>query len=132
MTPYILAALALFVLQTLLAPTIRYLLAGRGVGARLRIALGPRDDEPPLSPIGGRAARALANMHEALPVFLALSILVELHGAPLDLARAGATTWLAARALYVPAYLVGPPGLRSTLWVVSWIGLGIMIATLPS
>lgn len=128
MRPYILAALALFVLQTLLAPTIRYLMAGPGVAARLRIALGPRDDEPPLSPIGGRAARALANMHEALPVFLTLALLIEIRGTPLDLARPGAAIWLIARALYVPVYLAGVPGLRSTIWVGSWIGLAAMIA----
>jgi uncharacterized MAPEG superfamily protein len=30
----------------------------------------------------------------------------------------------------MPAYLLGVTGLRSALWVASWVGLGLMIAPL--
>lgn len=126
----IFAVLALFVLQTLLAPTVRYLLAGPGVGARVWTALGPRDDEPPLSAIGHRADRALRNLQEALPVFLTVALLHEAHGTGSGLAASGAWGFLAARVLYVPAYLSGIRGLRSTIWSASWIGLGAMIVAL--
>lgn len=130
MVTWILAVLALFVTQTLLPPTIRYLLAGPGVGDRLRIALGPRDVQPSLSPVGARAERALANLHEALPVFLTLALLhVALRTATAS-ASYGAACFLAARVLYVPAYLSGVPGLRSALWVASWVGLAMMLLAL--
>lgn len=58
MTNVILGVLGLFVLQTLLPATIRYLLVGAGTGARLKIALSSRDSQPPLSAVGGRAERA--------------------------------------------------------------------------
>jgi uncharacterized MAPEG superfamily protein len=66
----ILLVLALFVIQTLLPACFGYLGAGRSFMA----ALGPRDDPPPQTRVGGRAERALANMQEALPVFLALAL----------------------------------------------------------
>jgi uncharacterized MAPEG superfamily protein len=75
LTCLILAVLALFVLQTLLPASFRYLLAGPGTARRLKIALGPRDTQPPMPPMGARAERALANLHEALPVFLTLALL---------------------------------------------------------
>lgn len=132
MTTPILSVLALFVVQTLLAPSLRYL-AGtdRGAGApdRLRTALGPRDAPPPETPLSGRAARALANLQEALPVFLAVALLHELRGSGVA-AAPWAFAFLAARVLYVPAYLSGVPGLRSAVWMSSWIGLGGMIAAL--
>lgn len=130
MIVWILAALALFVVQTMMPATIRYLLAGPGTLARLRLALGPRDEQPPLSPIGQRAARALANMHEAMPVFLALALLHVIRATDGSLATSGAALFVAARAVYVPAYLSGWAGVRSTIWVVSWLGLGAMIVPL--
>lgn len=124
----ILAVLALFVVQTLLAPSLRYL-AGPGVVARLTVAMGPRDTQPPESPLVGRAARALANLQEALPVFVTIALLHELHGTSAAIAPY-AWGFFAARALYVPAYLSGVPGVRSVVWMASWVGLGGMIAGL--
>ena len=130
MQTWILAVLALFVLQTYLPATIRYLLAGPGTLGRLRVALGPRDEQPPLSPVGGRAARALANMQEAMPIFLALSLLHVAKGTGDGSAAQGAMIFFLARVAYVPAYLWGVSGLRSAVWGVSWVGLGWMIAAL--
>jgi len=124
----ILAVLGLFLVQTLLPATFRYLLAGRGVGTRLRVALGPRDSQPELSPMGGRAARALANMSEAMPIFLGLALLQRT--APGALATQGAWLFFVARSLYVPAYLSGVFGLRSALWAAGFAALGMMTAAL--
>jgi uncharacterized MAPEG superfamily protein len=123
---WIVAALAVFVVQTMIPATIRYLLAGPGTIQRLRIALGPRDEQPALSIVGGRAARALANMQEALPVFLTLAFLHVVRASDDGLAIAGAAIFVAARSAYVPAYLAGWPGVRSAIWVASWCGLGAM------
>ena len=126
----VLGVLALFVLQTLLPASFRYLLAGRGTGARLEIALGSRDVQPPLSTAGARAERALNNMHEALPVFMTVALLLILRDTHDDLAIQGARIFLISRILYVPAYLAGMFGVRSALWVVSWAGLVMMIIAL--
>jgi len=123
----ILLVLALFVVQTLLPASFRYLSSPGAVN----LALGPRDDPPPLGRIGGRAERALANMHEALPVFLALALLNLIVGTG-DLAVTGATVFLVARVLYVPAYLWGVMGLRTLIWLVSVAGLVMMLLPLLS
>jgi uncharacterized MAPEG superfamily protein len=120
----ILGVLALFVAQTLLAPSLRYLRGG------LWVALGPRDVQPPMPALGGRAERALHNLHEALPVFLTVALLHLLQGTHPGQATLGAQIFLGTRALYVPAYLSGIPGLRSAVWVSSWVGLGLMLAAL--
>jgi len=121
----ILLVLALFVLQTLLPNRFREPRAG-GPGAKLAEALGPRDDQPPLTRIGGRAERALANMHEALPVFLTLALLNLILGTG-AMATTGATVFFVARVLYVPAYLAGTPVVRTLIWIAGVVGLVMML-----
>jgi uncharacterized MAPEG superfamily protein len=121
----ILLVLALFVLQTLLPNRFRERTASGG-GSRLAEALGPRDDPPPLTRLGGRAARALANMQEALPVFLTLALLNLIMGTG-DLAVTGATVFLVARVIYVAAYLAGVYGLRTLIWAAGIVGLVMML-----
>jgi uncharacterized MAPEG superfamily protein len=116
------AVLALFVAQTLLGPSLRYLGAGPGVADRLKVALGPRDAPPPDTALSGRASRALANLQEALPVFLTVALLHDVHGTG-PIAAPWAWAFLASRVLYVPAYLAGVPGVRSFVWSTGWIGL---------
>jgi uncharacterized MAPEG superfamily protein len=125
----ILLVLALFVLQTLLPASFRYM-SGPDVGRKLTLALGPRDEPPPRTITGGRAERALANMQEALPVFLALALLDMMVAPEAPLATTGATVFLVARVLYVPAYLAGVMGLRTLIWVASLVGLVLMLLPL--
>jgi uncharacterized MAPEG superfamily protein len=125
----VLLVLALFVVQTLLPASFRYL-GGGAMDGKLAQALGPRDNVPPQSPLGARSERALGNLQEALPVFLALALLNLIVGTAADLATLGATVFLVARVLYVPAYLVGIPGLRTLIWSVGWVGLVMMLLPL--
>ena len=126
----ILLVLALFVLQTLLPARFRSM-AVQGAGQKLAHALGPRDDPPPRTKLGGRSERALANMQEALPVFLTLALLNLILGTG-DLAVTGATVFLVARILYVPAYLAGIVGVRTLVWVASLVGLVMMLIPILS
>jgi uncharacterized MAPEG superfamily protein len=126
----VLLVLALFVFQTLLPGSFRYL--GASTGNKLALALGPRDNPPPQTTVGGRAERALANMQEALPVFLTLALLNMIVGTAAALALTGATVFLIARVLYVPAYLLGIVGLRSLIWGASLAGLVMMLPPLLS
>ncbi len=128
MIALILAVLALFVVQTLLPASFRYI-SGPDAAAKFKLALGPRDAPPGQTVHGARAERALANMQEALPVFLTLALLGLIVGSP-ELAVTGATVFLVARVLYVPAYLMGIPVVRTLLWLVSWAGLIMMLMPL--
>jgi uncharacterized MAPEG superfamily protein len=124
----ILLVLALFVFQTLLPTCFRYMV-GPDVGSKLWLALGPRDNPPAQTRLGGRADRALTNMQEALPVFLALALLNQIMGSA-ALALTGATVFLVARVLYVPVYLAGVMLLRTLIWAASIVGLVLMVVPL--
>jgi uncharacterized MAPEG superfamily protein len=125
----VLLVLALFVLQTLLPSRFREP-APDGAKGKLTENLGNRDHVRPLTVVGERASRALANMHEALPVFLALALLNMIVDTVASIAITGATIFLIARVLYVGVYMAGVPVVRTLIWAVSWVGLGMMIAPL--
>ena len=122
----ILLVLALFVVQTLLPNRFREPAPACTPGA-LSDSLGPRDHPRPLTVVGGRASRALANMHEALPVFLALALLNLILGTAAATAITGGWIFFVARLLYVPAYLAGIPAVRSLIWAGGWVGLVLML-----
>jgi uncharacterized MAPEG superfamily protein len=125
----ILLVLALFVIQTLLPGRLR---EAPAPGGQSKIAenLGPRDQVRPLTLTGQRAARALTNMHEALPVFLGLALLNLIVAPQASLAVTGAWLFLIARVIYVPLYLAGVPVARTLAWVASWVGLILMLVPL--
>jgi uncharacterized MAPEG superfamily protein len=125
----VLLVLALFVMQTLLPGRFREP-AAEGTKGKLVENLGNRDHMRPLTLKGQRAARALANMHEALPVFIALALMNMIVGTAAGMAITGATIFLIARAVYVVVYISGVAVVRTLLWVVSWVGLALMIAPL--
>lgn len=127
MTFWITAVLALFFLQSLLPASICYLGDRSKIGARLLVALGPRDNPPPMPTVGERAERALKNMFEALPIFLTFALLAIYHGRADGLALTGAQVFFVARLFYVPAYMSGVPYIRSALWTVGLVGLVMMV-----
>jgi uncharacterized MAPEG superfamily protein len=124
----ILLVLALFVLQTLLPG--RFRARPGGISRDLTESLGPRDEQPPFTRVGERTARALGNMQEALPVFLALALLNLIVGTAGDVALTGAWIFLIARVVYLPLYMAGVPVVRTLAWVASWVGLGMLVAPL--
>ncbi len=125
----VLLVLALFVMQTLLPGRFRAP-AAEGAQGKLAENLGNRDHVRPLTVVGERAARALANMHEALPVFLALALMNMIVGSAAGMAITGATIFLIARIVYVAVYMAGVAVIRTLVWAAGWVGLGMMIAPL--
>jgi uncharacterized MAPEG superfamily protein len=125
----ILLVLALFVIQTLLPGRFREAPAP-GTPGKIAENLGPRDHVRPLTITGQRAARALANMHEALPVFLGLALMNLIVAPQASFAVTGAWVFLIARIVYVPLYLGGVPAVRTLAWVASWVGLILMLIPL--
>ncbi len=123
MTGWILAVLALFFVQTYLPSTVRAL---SGDEAQKRFLRGPRDEVPPTGLMIGRMERALKNLFEALPVFIALALLAEIQGLTEGWALTGAMVFTLARVAYVPAYGSGIPWLRSLIWTVGHAGLVMM------
>jgi uncharacterized MAPEG superfamily protein len=89
---------------------------------------GPRDGEgAPLGPLAGRAARALANMQESYPIFIALALGLAVAGRTGGIGEAGAILWFVARLVYIPLYLFGIKYFRSLCWLASVLGLLLML-----
>ena len=89
--------------------------------------MGPRDEElPPPQPIVGRLSRAQANFFETFPVAIAAILIVNAAHLENRWTAIGAIAWLAARVVYLPLYALGVPYLRTVAFLVSLVGL-IMI-----
>jgi uncharacterized MAPEG superfamily protein len=89
--------------------------------------MGARDEElPPLSPLGGRLARAQANFLETFPIFIAAVVLALSVGST-DGTKLGAWLWLGGRVAYLPLYALGVPVVRSLAWIVSVAGIVMML-----
>lgn len=114
MTFWILAALALYFVRTLLPVTFRY----RGSPA----SFTARDTMPETTVLVARAERALVNVGEAMILFLPLALLT------LDAEGAvwGAMIFVISRVAHVILYLTGVPYLRTAFWLISLAGLVTM------
>jgi uncharacterized MAPEG superfamily protein len=92
----------------------------------LKRAMGNRDDLPAPIPISGRADRAARNMLENLAMFTALVAAVHFAGKAGWRADLGATIFFWSRLAYWPTYLAGIAYLRTVVWLVSIVGLGML------
>jgi uncharacterized MAPEG superfamily protein len=90
--------------------------------------MGARDEAlPPISPLGGRLARAQANLFETLPLFAAAllgAVAAQRLGWKTEL---GAHLYFWARVVYLPLYAAGIPKVRTLVWMVSMAGLLLII-----
>ncbi len=123
---YLAWALVLAVGQILLTAMVRTGQYG------LKWNAGPRDAEvPPPRPLAGRLLRAQHNLFETLPLFAAavlIAVVAEKDGSALTIWGSRLYVW--GRVIYVPLYALGVPFIRSLVWVVSLVGLLIVIAAL--
>jgi len=90
------------------------------------IAFGNREAVVAPLGVGGRADRAAKNMIEAMVMFLALVLAASVAGKAPQAAM-GATVFFWARLVYWPVYLAGIPVLRTLVWLVSIIGLILIL-----
>lgn len=92
---------------------------------------GPRDDPgPPVGKVTARLRRAQANLFETLPLFVAAVLIAHVAQRNGLLTLWGTWLYLGARVVYVPLYAWGVPYLRSAVWLVSLLGLLMVLAAL--
>jgi uncharacterized MAPEG superfamily protein len=95
----------------------------------LRWGLSSRDEAemPPLSLIAKRLGRAQANLFETLPIFIGAILIAHVSGRANEMTGLGAHLYLLGRVLYVPCYAFGLSPWRSLVWIVSLVGLLMVI-----
>ena len=89
---------------------------------------GPRDEERPLTGVAGRLRRAYQNQLEGLLLFAVAAVLVEESESGSIRSDICASIYLAARVLYVPAYVLGWAPWRSVIWGAGFLATLAMIA----
>lgn len=91
----------------------------------------PRDEERKSSSVvANRLDRALKNLLETYPAFIALAAALAITGKTGGVAATGAWIYLICRVAYVVIYAAGIPVVRTLVWLVSIIGLILMAARL--
>ena len=122
---YLALTLLLAVVQIFLPST------GRTLQYGARWNAGPRDEAgPPPGAITGRLERAQSNLYETLPLFIGAVLIAHVAGEDGFLTYWGATLYFWARVVYVPLYAFGVTGLRSLAFLISLIGLLMVVASL--
>ncbi|MGB3503113.1 MAG: MAPEG family protein [Mesorhizobium sp.] len=89
--------------------------------------MGPRDTEKPVSVVTGRLSRALRNYLETYAAFVGLALALHITGKTGGAGEIGAWIWLAARIVYLPLFAFGVFRWRSIVWMVSILGLVLML-----
>ena len=98
----------------------------RQYGTRWNI--GARDEAlPPALPLVGRLERAQANFFETFPLLVAAVLIVSAAGLTNKETALGAWLWLGARIVYLPLYALGVPVVRSLAWMVSLVGIVMIL-----
>jgi uncharacterized MAPEG superfamily protein len=120
--------LAWSVILTLAQVVLSGVLAAREVGGPT--LAGNRDNMPALTGIAGRASRAHRNLLENIVLFAILVLTARVADRANGVTALGATVFFWARVAYVPAYLIGPTGLRPVVWGVSISGLLLIFSQL--
>ena len=86
--------------------------------------IGPRDAElPPLEKHASRVKRAQDNLMETFPIAVIALLGVVLAGRTSDMTALGGWIWLGARVIYIPLYWTGVKGVRTIAFLISVVGL---------
>lgn len=103
-------------------------------GAVLQVGLptlaANRENMPACTGWVGRMQRGHRNMLESLPLFAALVLVAVVSGNNNATTLLGAQIFFWARLVYVVVYGIGIPWLRTGVWTVSVLGLGLIFSQL--
>jgi uncharacterized MAPEG superfamily protein len=124
---------------TVLAWSVVLLLVQVIVQASAAIDLGPKylfsprdENRVSRSVVAGRLLRALRNLLETYPAFVALALALVVTGKAGGIGATGAWLWLIARVAYLALYAAGIPIARTIAWFLSIVGLVLMLIRLIS
>jgi len=82
---------------------------------------------PPPNEMTGRTMRAQANFQETFPIAIVALLGVVLADRASNLTALGGWIWFGARLIYLPLYAAGVPVVRTIVYTISLVGLGMVI-----
>jgi uncharacterized MAPEG superfamily protein len=89
--------------------------------------VGPRDVPMPSQGAAARLERAYHNFMETFPLFAAALLAVVVQNKSGGLSHVGAILYVAARLVYIPLYAFGVKYFRSLSWVISIVGIVLLV-----
>jgi len=90
--------------------------------------VGARDETlPPADVMTGRTMRAQANFQETFAIAIVALLGIVVAQRTSQWTALGGWIWLGARVVYLPLYMVGVRGIRTLVWAISIVGLGMVI-----
>jgi uncharacterized MAPEG superfamily protein len=92
--------------------------------------VGARDEMPPVSPVASRLDRAFKNYLETFGFFAVAVLLLQATGKANAQSAMGAQIYFWARVVYMPAYAVGIPFLRTLVWAAAMVGIVLVLLPL--
>lgn len=97
-------------------------------------AAGNREKAETPEPAGwvGRCQRCSSNMQENLTIFAILVLVAQVAGQADAMTANGAMVFVGARVAHAVIYVAGVPFLRTGAWVVSIVGMGMILAGILS
>jgi uncharacterized MAPEG superfamily protein len=121
---YLLYSVLLCFLQVVIAAS------GANTQVGLPALAGNREGLAEMKGWAGRARRAHLNMVENLVLFAALVLIVAVANKANATTATGAMIFFWARVAYAVIYLIGIPWLRTLAWVVSVVGMAMIVSVL--
>ena len=91
------------------------------------VVAGNREGVPELTGWIGRAKRAHANMVENLVPFAAIVLAAQVAGKAGALTAVGAQLFFWFRLAYAVVYIIGIPYVRTLMWVMSVVGMALIV-----
>jgi uncharacterized MAPEG superfamily protein len=116
-------------LWSVLLGLVQCLATGFAVSAArgLDFSASSRDDQQPITGLGGRVLRAYTNFRETYPYFVALVLAGAVLHRQSGLITMGAELYFWGRLIYWPLYVGGVPWIRSIIWLLASLGLVLML-----
>lgn len=93
----------------------------------MKVGMGNRDNLPSPTGFAGRADRTARNTQENCVLFAVLALTAHASGATSPLVLLGAQVFVVSRLVFIPVYYLGITYLRTLVWMVSLVGLGMML-----
>ena len=96
--------------------------------AGLMVAFGNRDNLPEATAFAGRAERTARNTLDNFVLFAAIALAAHALSPANPHVLLGAQVFFIGRLVYIPVYYLGLKFVRTTVWIISLVGLGMMLA----
>lgn len=127
MTPLLTLVVAMAVITWLTLIAASLIRAQAWAPHGMKVGMGNRDNLPNPTGFAGRADRTARNTLENFLLFAVLALTAHVAGASSPQVLLGAQVFVVSRLVFIAVYYLGLPYVRTLVWLVGVVGLGMMV-----